>query len=243
LILPVSNIAKVELLKKYDIPESRIRVIHPGVSFEPFESIDKDKCRIEIRARYGLNPEDIVVLFVGMNFEIKGLELLLRGIASVVSEESNEQHGLKLLVVGKGDQKRYSVMAEKLGIGDRVVFAGVTREVEKYYLASDIFAMPSVYDTFGLVVLEAMVAGLPVIISGNVGAKDLVDPGVNGFILSDESPLQDITKFLTLLVNRETRMEMGESCRQVARRQSWENLSGQIGAIYYHICKLRLKIK
>ncbi|MBU0735522.1 MAG: glycosyltransferase family 4 protein, partial [Proteobacteria bacterium] len=179
MVLPVSRLVKEELVRVYDIPESRIRVIHPGVSAQRFPLFSKESCRQEVRNRHGLSQNDIVVLFVGMNFEIKRLNLVIEGITHLIKEEKRTSK-LKVLVVGKGNKAPYQTLARHLGVADRVIFAGVTREVEKYYLACDIFAMPSVFDTFGMAVLEALAAGLPVIISRNVGAKDLVTDGVQG---------------------------------------------------------------
>jgi len=75
-------------------------------------------------------------------------------------------------------------LAQKLAIEDDVIFTGTwINNIEMIYLSSDFFAMPSEFDTFGMVFLEAMSASLPVIVSDNVGAKDLVEDGVNGFVV------------------------------------------------------------
>jgi UDP-glucose:(heptosyl)LPS alpha-1,3-glucosyltransferase len=234
IIMPVSNLVKEEVLKVYDVPESSIRTIHPGVSFERFSSLNRQVCRHEIRQRHGLAPDDIVVLFVSMNFELKRLDLVINGIAEVVEKEERNS-SFKLLVVGKGDSKRFMAMAGDLGISERVIFAGVTDEVEKYYLASDIFAMPSRFDTFGLAVLEAMAAGLPVIITPRVGARDLVESGVNGFILSENPSTSEMTAALAALVNREKRLQMGENNRQIAMRHNWDNTADRVAELYHQL--------
>lgn len=231
MILAVSTLVRDEMLKVYDIPESRIRVIYPGVSQGRFSLIDQESCIHEIRRRHGLSPSDVVVLFVGMNFEIKRLELVLRGAADLVAKR-NKNSNLKLLVVGKGEEGRYLNMARELGIFNQVIFAGVTREVEKYYLASDIFVMPSMFDTFGLAVLEAMMAGLPVIITKKVGARDLVNSGAQGFVLSEDPSPGDIAEKLAVLMDKENRRRMGESAREVALQHTWNRTVDQMEEIY-----------
>ncbi|NOQ95850.1 MAG: glycosyltransferase [Desulfobacterales bacterium] len=234
MILPVSTLVKDELLKTYDIPESNIQVIHPGVSIDRFKVLDQESCRYEIRQRHGLSQSDIVVLFVGMNFEIKRLQLVLKGIAHLVGTEMTNST-LKLLVVGKGDERRYLDMARDLGIQNRIFFAGVSSEVEKYYLASDIFTMPSQFDTFGLAVLEAMTAGLPVIITQKVGARDLIDPGVDGFVLAkDPSPL-DLSEKLAFLMMKENRMRLGDNARKAALQHSWDEVADQVADLYHKL--------
>jgi UDP-glucose:(heptosyl)LPS alpha-1,3-glucosyltransferase len=116
-----------------------------------------------------------------------------------------------------------------------VVFTGVTREVEKYYMAADIFILPSRFDTFGLVVLEAMAAGLPVIISHNVGARDLVEPGVNGFVLSEDPSISERAKSLTSLLDPEKRKLMGENGRKVACLHSWDKTADRVADLYRQI--------
>ncbi|MEE8300652.1 MAG: glycosyltransferase family 4 protein [Desulfatiglandales bacterium] len=234
MILPVSTLVKDELLKLYDIPESKIRVIHPGVSSDRFSTMDQESCRHEVRQRHGLSPSDVVVLFVGMNFEIKRLELVLQGVAHFVRNRDKDSN-LKLLVVGKGEERRYLRMAREMGIVDRVIFAGVIQKVEDYYLASDIFAMPSRFDTFGLAVLEAMMAGLPVIITQRVGARDLIDSGVQGFVLPEEPSISDISEKLAFLVEKENRIKMGESAREVALCHTWDKTVDQVADVYQQL--------
>lgn len=234
MILAVSTLVKDELLKVYDIPESKIRVIHPGVSIDRFSTLNRESCRYEIRQRHGLLENDVVVLFVGMNFEIKRLDLVVKGVAALVAK-GNRNSNLKVLVVGKGGKEQYLTLARDLTIADRVIFVGVTREIEKYYLASDIFAMPSQFDTFGLAVLEAMTAGLPVIITRKVGARDLIDPGIQGFVLPEEPSPLDLSEKLAFLMEEENRIKMGKSAQEVALHYTWDEIADQVAGLYHQL--------
>jgi UDP-glucose:(heptosyl)LPS alpha-1,3-glucosyltransferase len=93
--------------------------------------------------------------------------------------------------------------------------------------------MPSRFDTFGLVVLEAMMAGLPVIISRRVGAKDLIESGVQGFVLAEEPSIADMSEKLRFLMDRENRKKMGESARKVALRHTWDKTAALMADLYY----------
>jgi UDP-glucose:(heptosyl)LPS alpha-1,3-glucosyltransferase len=231
MVLPVSTLVKDELQKIYPISESRMEVIHPGVSLDRFSEMDPPACRREIRGRHGINGEDLVILFVGMNFEIKRLGLVMEGLSHLSPEDGNGS-GIKLLVVGKGKTGTYQDMAREYGMADRVIFAGVTREVEKYYFASDIFAMPSVYDTFGMAVLEAMAAGLPVIITRTVGARDLVNDGVEGFVLDDPPTASEFSSKIKFLSQSENRRKMGERARRQALGHSWDRVAEKMARLY-----------
>ncbi len=236
MILPVSTLVRDELLKCYHIPESNIRIVYPGVSRDRFNGYKQENCRQEIRQRHCLSPHDTVALFVGMNFEVKGLELILKGMADLFTH-GDRNPDLKLLVVGKGGRERYVAMIHELGIMNRVVFAGVSEEIEKYYLASDMFVMPSRFDTFGIAVLEAMMAGLPVIITQRVGARDLVSSGVQGFVLPADPPPHDIADKFAVLMNKETRREMGRKAQEVAIQYTWDRTADQIEELYHLLAK------
>lgn len=231
LVMPVSSLAGEELLKAYPLSNTRVRVRPPGVDVARFAGLDPAVCRREVRVPHGLSVEDVVVLFVSMNFELKRLDLVLRGVARVAARSAGYSP-LKVLVVGKGDAGRFKALARDLGISDRVVFAGVTREIEKYYLAGDIFAMPSRFDTFGLAVLEAMAAGLPVIVSRTVGACDLVAGGENGFVLSENPADSEMEAALAALIEPGERTRMGEKARRVAAGCSWDKVAEEVAGLY-----------
>jgi glycosyltransferase involved in cell wall biosynthesis len=135
--------------------------------------------------------------------------------------------------VGKGDLRAYGGIARGLGIGDSVAFAGPQAEgVERFYLASDLFMMLSKFDTFGMAALEAMAAGLPVIISGNVGAKDLVEDGRNGFVVGDPDDAGSAAERIGRLLNGDLRARMGREALRTAERNTWDATASAVEGIY-----------
>jgi UDP-glucose:(heptosyl)LPS alpha-1,3-glucosyltransferase len=104
--------------------------------------------------------------------------------------------------------------------------------LDRIYLAGDIFAMLSQFDTFGIAVLEAMAASLPVLISGNVGAKDIVGEGTNGFVLENMNSLDEICDKIGLLLNEELRSRMGDQALKTASRFTWEAAARKVENIY-----------
>ena len=233
MFLPVSNLVKIKLLETFQIDERKIKVIHPGVDVERFQS-DNPYNRQEIRDAFGIPESDLLILFVGMNFEVKGLDSLLSAIALLKSEYDNDQ--VKVLVVGKGNNKKYKALAHKLGIGEQLIFSGVRNDIERIYQAGDILIMLSKFDTFGMVVTEAMAASLPVIISDNVGAKDLIIQGENGFVINRED-IEMIGSKINLMLNKETRLEMGKKAYNTALNQTWETMTQKILNVYEEILK------
>jgi UDP-glucose:(heptosyl)LPS alpha-1,3-glucosyltransferase len=240
ILLAVSSLVKEETLRAYGLPESRVRIVHPGISAERFGIANREGWRAEIRRMHGLGEKDVVALFVGMNFEMKRLDWVLRSVAHLREKGMTV---LKVMVVGKGDVGKYKGMSRDLGIEEQVMFAGVSSKVEKYYFASDMFLMPSRFDTFGMVVLEAMAAGLPVVITRRVGAKDVVTDGLNGFVLNQNGTISDLADRIALLFREETRRTMGERARQVALCFTWEKTTREIAELYRQKAQNKLQAR
>jgi len=231
--LAVSNLAKGKFLQEYrEIDPDKVPVMHPGVDIQRFQGLDRQLCRQEIRKKFGIDLSDRVILFVSMNFDIKGLDNLMMGLARFKLRHPSER--FKLLVAGKGDDKKYGRLAQNLGIKDHVIFTGVVQKeaLDRIYLASDIFSMLSKFDTFGMSVLEAMAASLPVIISGNVGAKDLVKEGVNGFVIEDTDNAHEISDRIAVMLNEEVRARMGEEAFKTALHNTWEVAVDKVLKVY-----------
>lgn len=241
LIMPVSSLVKEELVNCYNIPGQKLNVIHPGISPDRFLSLDKEKCRRQISKKHGLSSKDVIMLFVSMNFELKRLDLLIKGMAASVLKNKNSLN-LKLMVVGKGNKDRYLSIARSLGIAERIVFAGISHEIEKYYLACDMFVMPSMFDTFGIVVLEAMAAGLPVVITQQVGARDLVEPGANGMILSKNPLPSEVAEAINKLTDNRRRRQMGKNGKKVAFTHTWDKTADRVARIYQQVFNKKREI-
>jgi UDP-glucose:(heptosyl)LPS alpha-1,3-glucosyltransferase len=222
--MPVSQLTMDKMLAEYPLDTRQMRVIHPGVDFERF-SAQNHQVRHDIRQQFGVRTEDLLILFVSMNFELKGLDELLAALALL--RKTDHPSPVKVLVVGKGDENKYTALAKKLEITDQVVFAGVRADMESIYQAADIFVLLSKFDTFGMVVTEAMAASLPVIISETVGARDLVENGVNGFIVGRQD-IRAIRERISALSSPLLRLEMGDNARSTASENSWEEVAGRI---------------
>ena len=230
--LAVSELAKGKFLEAYEIDPRRVQVLSPGVDAGRFRGLDRTRCRIEVRGRYAVDDNSILIIFVSMNFEVKGLDRLMQAMAALRSAGNEKK--FTLLVVGKGNVPKYSALARRLNIPEAVVFAGVLGkdDLDKAYLASDAFAILSTFDTFGLVVLEAMAASLPAIVSTRVGAKDAVRDGINGFIIAEKEDIKELGEKMLLLADRERRLSMGQEARKTAEAFTWEKATESLEKIY-----------
>lgn len=217
---------KTDIIKYFQTPEERITVIYNGVDSSRFNQSNRGLYRDEIRRKYGIG-DDIVILFVGSGFERKGLGFLLKGVSllnSKLKAQSSKLKGnLKILVVGKGNYSYYKKMGRKLGIEQDIIFAGPTNMVEKYYASSDIFVLPSIYDPFSNACLEAMASGLPVITTKNNGASEIIENGMDGFVIEDPSDIDEMEYKTRLLMDQDLREAFGKRAREKAERFDIEN--------------------
>ena len=232
--LPVSSIAMNAFRREYATLPGRWQIVHPGVDVARFLAPDRAVCRADIRGRYGINESDILLLFVGMNFEVKGLDTIIAALAK--ARTARREENIRLLVVGRGDEDKYRKMAQSFGISEAVAFAGTQVDgVERYYRAADMFIMLSKFDTFGMVVLEAMAAGLPTIVSPNVGAKDIVEEGVNGFVLLSPEDADAAAERIVQLSDTARREAMGIAAAQTASAHDWEGLAKGMESLYQDV--------
>lgn len=241
LFLPVSGLTEEIFVREYGIAPERIRVVHPGVDPARYEGLDRFRCREMLAGRFGIAPGERIILFVSMNFEIKGLDALIRALALLAGDPSAPP--FRLLVTGKGNIRKYQGLASSLGIGGRVIFTGVLpgAELPAVYAGADLYAMLSRFDTFGMVVLEAMAASLPVLISDRVGAKDLVRDGINGFVVRADAGPAEIARKLASLLPEESRERMGRAARETARGNTWDAAAANVAAIYEELLHPRAR--
>jgi len=233
--LAVSELTRKIFLDEYPIDPARVTVVHPGIDASPYAKLDRERCRREIRGRFGIGPDEPLILFVSMNFAIKGLDHLLRGLGCL--RTGSPEKRFRLLVIGRGDEKAYGGLARELGLDDAVLFTGAVAQekLPEFYLAGDLYAMLSRFDTFGMVVLEAMAAGLPVLISGAVGARDIVREGENGFIVENPADPEAIAERIETMLHGDARERMGREALKTAGENSWDRTVARVLTVYEEI--------
>ena len=207
------------------------KVVHPGVDVESFAQVDRSSARSQVRDQFGIASDALVVLFVGMNFESKGLEQVIR--AAGLIRKKYPTSPVHVLVVGRGNEAKFAQIAANVACADRVTFAGAQREgMERIYAAADLLALPASFETFCMVVLEGMASGLPVIITEQMGVKDIVQDGVHGFVLRDGAGVDGLAKCIETLSDSQTRLRMGQAASETAQAHGWDRVAGEICTIY-----------
>ena len=213
IVVAISEMVKRDIISFYSFPEERIRVIHNGVDLEKFNIDKKEEYRKEIRNRYLLNDKDFFILFVANNFRLKGLRNLIRAV-SLMKKNMNSENSFQVFILGNGRRTLFERLATRLGCKNEFQFIGSTGNMEKFYAAADVLALPTFYDPCSLTTLEAMASGLPVITSTCNGAAELVENGVHGFVLDDPENHVELSEKLMLFFDRHLRDQMGANARR-----------------------------
>lgn len=223
-VVPVSAGVARELRKDY--PGLIIDVIPNGVDSERFRQ--DGRVRREVRTELSISDEEIVAAFVGSDWHAKGLAIAIEGVAEA---RGSTELPIRLLVVGRGDEKYFGRLASDLNLADAVVFAGWRSDTERLYAAADIFVFPSMYEAFPLVALEAAAAGLPIVAPLINGIEELIADGEAG-IAVERSPESVGAAIAMLAEDAELRRRLGARGRERVLAYTWERWADSHDAIY-----------
>jgi D-inositol-3-phosphate glycosyltransferase len=216
---------KQYLIRHYDAPSEAISIIPCGVNLDLFRSIEKDVAR----NRLGFNGEGII-LFVGRIVPIKGIDNLLKAMTFLEQKQK-----LRLVVIGGDDHcqdevERLKALSESLQIRDSVAFLGLVdqEELPYFYSAADLCVFPSYYESFGLVGLESLACGTPVVTTKVCGLEKVIRQGETGYVVKDNAPYRLAGKIALILSTTKADAEAIQAIRASVTRYSWSNIAEAI---------------
>ena len=224
-----SKMVREEIRRHFGVPEEKLRVIYSGVAGDEYHPRLKLH-RAAVRAQYGIPEDATLFLFVGSGFERKGVPALLAAMAQLPGDTF-------LLVVGRDRRMgRYQRRARRLGLAERVLFLGRQPDVKPYYGAADALVLPTLYDPFPNVILEAMASGLPVVTSPKSGAAELIEDGVNGYVCDavDEVALAERMRRLAV---PGARAVLGAAARRAVEPLTLERMGDQLLDCYRSLAR------
>jgi glycogen synthase len=229
LVTVCSESMKRDTKWKYNVPEDKIVVIPNGVNLSKYESVKVNKH--QARAKWGVNGSEKLLLFVGRLTHQKGVEYLIRAIPSVA-----KSHNVRLIVVGDGYMRgQLESEANATGQGWRMRFTGFISDsdVVELLLSSDVMVIPSVYEPFGVVALEAMASSLPVVASNVDGLAEIVEDEETGILVKprDSASISGgISKILSDPVN--AKRMVANARAEVSKRYTWDAIANSVLKTY-----------
>ncbi len=226
----VSQRMKGEFIRHYGNAAENLIVIPNGVDLKIFTPANQPLYRDRIRQKHGISHNDLVLMFAGGDWERKGVPYIIEALSLLPRLD------VKLFTCGSGDEIFYSQLAELKQVRERIIFVSHSSRLWEYYAASDVFVFPTIYEPFGLVIVEAMASGLPVITSRVAGAADFMKDGVDCLLLNNPSNVNELaTKIELLLSNAELRKTMAERARMTAEKLSWDAVAEKTLEVYNSI--------
>lgn len=229
-IIAVSDSVKHELMEWYGVNEEDIRVIPNGVDLECFHPGLKESVGKRVRSTLGIREEDFVISFVGNEFGRKGLDSVMQALAAW------NNRAARLLVVGDDESGPYRALARRFGLTDHIFFVSGVPAPEQYFAASDVFVLPTYYEPFGTVIIEAMACGIPVITSRIAGAVETMEHGVHGLFLDDPSSHEELLHHLSRLGEDVLlRHSISTNALRAIQRFDWDVIADQTLRVYEEI--------
>ena len=216
-----SNYMKNEIQRLFGLPFDKINVIPNGINLSNFTGIERD---YDFRRQYAMDNEKII-LYVGRLVYEKGVQHLIAAMPKILSN----YHDAKLIIAGRGgmmDELRAE--ASNLGLNDNIYFTGYlnSKQVQKMYKCADVAVFPSTYEPFGIVALEAMLAGVPTVVSDVGGLDEIVTHGVDG-MKSYAGNANSIADSVTaLLYDHQLATNVSKKAKQKVKDQfNWEKIA------------------
>jgi UDP-glucose:(heptosyl)LPS alpha-1,3-glucosyltransferase len=231
----VSEMVARDLSQLESIPTDRIRLVKNGVDITKFSPLRRAMLRDESRARFGVQPQELVVSILAHNHTLKGVKYAVSAIRQL-SENTRPFH---LLIAG-GHRQKY----RKMRFGRNVVqYVGSLNDPFPLLAATDIYLHPTFYDACCLSVLEAAACGLPIITTKTNGASERFVHAKSAFIINDSRDVGAICRYLRILQDPEERMVMGYLARDTAETWTHYDNFAAIEALYSDIRRSRLEAK
>jgi D-inositol-3-phosphate glycosyltransferase len=242
-IIAATLAEKSQLEFLYKAPSSKISVIPPGVDTRHFYPIPKDEAKEVV----GVPEDSHTILFVGRIEPLKGIDKLIQAISIIQNNGELRCCPHNLVIIGgepnaksedmNAEMARLQDMVEDLGIENFVIFLGKQDQqlLPYYYSASEIVVMPSHYESFGMVALEAMACGTPVVASQVGGLAFLVRDGETGFVVPGNDVQMLAKRLVELIKDKDLRNKLGNKSAEYAQLYAWEIISEKMIEVYNQV--------
>ena len=219
---------KNDLQRLFGLPYEKINVVANGINSTVYSGVEKD---YDFRRQYAADNEKII-LFMGRLVYEKGVQHLISAMPKILEN----YHDAKLVIAGKGGMlDELKAQVEAMGLGQKVYFTGYlnAKQVSKMYKCADISVFPSTYEPFGIVALEAMLAGVPTVVSDVGGLNEIVEHGVDGMKSYAGNPNSLADSILALLFNPQLCDSIAKKARaKVKNEYSWTKIAQDTHFIY-----------
>lgn len=232
-IIAISKVIKQNILNTHPVKNENVSIVYHGLDLDTFKNVQEN--RQKIRREFGIAENDILIGTVGRLQIGKGHLEFVEMAAGLLKKYVN----LKFLIVGeptRGEEDKAELIyskAKKLGLSDSLIFSGFRDDIPDVLAAMDIFAFPSHAEAFGLVVIEAMAASLPVVSSNCDGILDIVVDQKTGLLVAPKISQELSSAVEALVIDQEKRIRFGANgFKRVKEKFTIEKMTENVESIY-----------
>jgi UDP-glucose:(heptosyl)LPS alpha-1,3-glucosyltransferase len=196
-VLMISEVQQPLFVKHYDTPAERFHLLPPGIGQDRRSPPDAPQIRAEFRKEFSLADDDLLLVQIGSGFKTKGVDRSLKALAALPPELKKRT---RLFVIGQDDPKVFQVQSATLGLGDQVQFLKGRSDIPRFLLGADLLIHPAYNENTGTVLLEALVAGLPVLVSAVCGYAHYIAEADSGRVLDDPFDQAQLNDYLVSML-------------------------------------------
>lgn len=216
-VLLISETERIKFDQHYHTPSNRMHMLPPGISPDRRAPPDASRRRAEKRAELELSEDDHALLFVGSGFIKKGLDRAIQALAN--AQKSGSSPNLRLYVVGQDKEARFRRLAARLNVTNDLFFLGGRDDIPDLLLAADALIHPAKDEAAGIVLLEALVAGLPVLVTDVCGYAHHIAKAESGIVLDSPFAQQSLDEAVSQILDREFHQRCTRSALRYAEHE------------------------
>lgn len=212
-------------MRYHGVDAKKCQIMPNGFDPAIFNPARRSAERARARRDLGLDNEDFSLLFVANELHRKGFGTLIDALACINMPTAN------LHVVGRVSPGDYERRIDRLGLRDRIHWHGSTPDILPFYAAADVLVLPTQYEPFGIVIVESLASGLPVITSRLAGASAAVDALRSGRLLNDPTDPEELANYLAEAADPAIRGRWAEHACEAAAPYAWPNILSRVEAV------------
>lgn len=203
-ILMISEVQQPLFVKHYGTPAERFHLLPPGIAQDRRRPADAGAIRAAFRQEFGLAEQDRLLVQIGSGFKTKGTDRTLKALAALPEALRKRT---RLFVIGQDDPKVFQLQARALGLGEQVSFMKGRPDIPRFLLGADVLIHPAYNENTGTVLLEALVAGLPVLVSAVCGYAHYIAEAGSGLVLDEPFEQAQLNRYLAQMLQDDAARE------------------------------------